>query len=69
MTEWRWVANAYGGNHSAEFRCMKSTSCTPETYTVLYINSIYIQLEGSLHFFFQIQKWKDKHFTLTMKDV
>ena len=38
------LANA-GGNHFAILKCIKSTPCTPETYTMLYTNYVSIQLE------------------------
>ena len=38
-------SQCYGGNHFAVHKCIKSTGCSPETYTMLCVNYILIHPE------------------------
>ena len=45
----------YGGDHFATYTCIKSTHCTPQTYTLLCVNYISIKLKkGKVHLFVEV---------------
>lgn len=39
------VSKGHGQNHFANYKCIKATHCTLETYTILYVNCISTKLK------------------------